>query len=619
MRLILNQVLIISSCFVLMGCSLFQKETYSEGGVFRSSASDVQNRASDGFTLPQNLISGEAVIDPLNMQSKADYHFAMAESFSLEGKPTNAIEQFKMTLIYDPKSPVVRLRLAKEYVKIGLISESIRLTKESVVLDPSNPESHLLLGGLYSTLRLFEKAIEEYEIVMELEPNNEDAPVYLGAIFVEQRKFDDAIAYFDKLAKSKTYEDSHKAYYYKGRVYLEKGEKSHFKEAKQAFEKALSIKPDFVDAVLSLAEVYENEGMREEGLGLLSGYQERFGPNLTVADQLGRIYMESSELDKAYEQFEIIEGGDPDNLNVKIKMAFILIDREKYQLAIQRLEDILIKAPGSDKVLFYLGAVYEELKDYKKAITQFQQIKPDSVYFAESIVHASYLYKLLGDYKAAIAVIESGLKYTKDNPQFYALYASYLDELKKYDLAVELLAEAVQRFPRNPQLRFFLGSMWDRKGHVDNTISSMRLVLDIDENHVQALNYLAYTLAENNIDLNEAESLARKALTLQPNDGYILDTLGWIQFKRGDTKGAIQTLETAHELQKDEAIIAEHLGDAYFKYQMREQAILMYQRAAQLESDSIKLVKIQEKLKRVQNTIDPQIMGRGMGRMPASQ
>ncbi len=597
------------------GCSTFSKSN-SEGGVVLDSTTDVINRAPDHLSPPKEIRNGEQVIDGMYMQTKADYHYSLGESYSLEGKPNKAIEQFKLTLVYDTKSSNVRLRLAREFVKVGLISEAIRLTKESVVLNNKNIDAHLLLGGLYSSLRLFTKALEEYAIVMALDSTNEDAPVYMGAIYVEQRKFDKAIAYFDKLAQNPNYKSKHLAYYYKGRVHLEKGANKNVTEAENSFAKSLEHKPSFVDAILSLSELYEETGQREKTLKVLSGYQERYGPNMTVADQLGRIYMESNQLTKAYEQFEIIEQGDPDNLNVKIKMAFILIDQERYENAISRLEDILAKAPFSDKVRFYLGAVYEETKEYGKAIEQFRKIKPESVYFAESIVHASYLYKLKGDYNKAISVIQEGLKYTKDNPQFYALYASYLDELKKYDLAVELLGEAVERFPKNPQLRFFLGSMWDRKGEVTNTIASMKIVLDLDENHVQALNYLAYTFAENGMNLDEAESLVRKALKLQPNDGYILDTLGWIQFKRGDVETAINTLEAAYRLQSNEAIIAEHLADAYSKYQMNERALQMYQIAARLEKDQIKLSRIQQKIDRVEGLFENTSQA---DRLPASK
>ena len=75
--------------------------------------------------------------------------------------------------------------------------------------------------------------------------------------------------------------------------------------------------------------------------------------------------------------------------------------------------------------------------------------------------------------------------------------------------------------------------------------------------------------------------MAERALELQPNDGYILDTIGWIHFKKGEVEEAIKFLEAAHKAKSDEAIIAEHLGDAYLRHQMWQKAQKMYQSAAQ--------------------------------------
>ena len=74
---------------------------------------------------------------------------------------------------------------------------------------------------------------------------------------------------------------------------------------------------------------------------------------------------------------------------------------------------------------------------------------------------------------------------------------------------------------------------------------------------------MAYTYAEINRELDEAELLARWALSLKSNNGYIQDTLGWIMFKQGHIENSIKLLESAYKIESDERVIAEHLGDAY--------------------------------------------------------
>ena len=141
----------------------------------------------------------------------------------------------------------------------------------------------------------------------------------------------------------------------------------------------------------------------------------------------------------------------------------------------------------------------------------------------------------------------------------------------------------------------------------------MSAVLEIDGEHIQALNYLAYTLAEKGDELDYAQELALKALGLKKNYGFILDTLGWIMFKKGDVGQSIKYLEAAYKQEKNESIIAEHLGDAYFNFQLAEKAKSMYIEAARTEKDVNKRRKIYEKIASIEKQVSF-----GKKRTPAS-
>ena len=161
-------------------------------------------------------------------------------------------------------------------------------------------------------------------------------------------------------------------------------------------------------------------------------------------------------------------------------------------------------------------------------------------------------------------------------------------------------------FHQNTQLRFYLGTLYDRLGERGKSIFQMKKVIEIDSNHVQGLNYLAYTYAEASENLDEAEQLALRALDLQPNDGYILDTVGWVYFRRGETEEAIRYLEAAISQKPNEAVVAEHLGDAYYVYELVGKAKEMYQRAVKLETDAVKISKIKAKLVTLERALKSQ-------------
>ncbi|MGE0527431.1 MAG: tetratricopeptide repeat protein [Bdellovibrionales bacterium] len=589
-----------------------------DGAYYRNSALTNMNAAPGILTPPDYTQGTPPLLDSTYMGSQADYHFTMGETLSFEGQSSRAVEEFKTTLIYDPKSIHVRLRLAAEYVRMGMITEAVEQTEIAVEMDPNNIDARMMLGGLHSGLKMFAPARTQFEAILNIQPGHPEASIYLGALLAEERKYEESIKYFDALTRNTAFKDTEKAYYYIGRVRSEQGE-GYLDQAERAFTKALALKPEYPEAALALAMLLRARAKEKEMEKLLRSYQDKFGPEREMARQLSHYYLEREDFANALGQLEILDGFERDNVNIKMQIALILIEQKSFEAAAIRLEDVLHLAPESDKVRYYLGAVYEELKRPDLAILHYSKIPAGSSYFSQVTIQSAHLHKERGHLNKAVEVLEDALKQEKDIPQLYAYYAVLLDEQKKYRKGLEMLTAAVERFPDNTQLRFFLGTMHDRLGNSTETVAQMSKVLEKDNDHVQALNYLAYTYAELGTRLEEAETLANRALKIQPNDAYILDTIGWIHFKRGEMETAIKYLEAAFRLKPDESIIAEHLGDAYLRHQMWQKAQKMYNRAVQLEGDDGRHQKIREKLANIKAQVQPPSRAPASSRAPKAQ
>ena len=581
------------------------------GGALRDSTLSNLNPAPSLMTPPDYSANKSPLLDDAYLSSQADYHFTMGETLSYEGQSNRAVEEYKLTLVYDPKSVHVRLRLAAEYVRMGMTTEAIEQGEIAVEMAPENISARMLLGGLYSGLKTFDPARKQFEAILDKEPGHPEAAIYLGALLAEERRYDDSIKYFESLAQNKAFADTERAYYYIGRVRSEQGA-ARFADAEKAFAKALQIKAEYPEATVALASLYRAQGKGEQMETLLKSYQEKFGPEREMARSLSHYYLDKEQFEKALDQLEILDGFERDNLNIKIQIALIMIEQKRYEQAAIRLEDVLQQAPESDKVRRYLGAVYEEIGKFELAMVHYKKIPAGSTYYPEAVVHIANMQKQSDRLEDAIITVEQALKQVDDAPELYAFLATLLDEAKAYKKAAVMLTAAVAKFPANTQLMFFLGTIHDRLGQPKETIAQMNKVIEQDKDHVQALNYLAYTYAEIGDNLEKASELAHRAMELQPNDGYILDTVGWIHFKKGETEEAIKYLEAAYKAKSDEAIIAEHLGDAYLRHQMWQKAQRMYQRAAKLEMDIQRQSKIVEKLANLE------AQNQRPGRMPAS-
>lgn len=584
----------------LTACATFTANESDKAPYYEASFDD-RNRAPASFA--PTVASKDGTLDPVYMRTQADYYFAMGEAYSLDGNSQKAVDSFKMTLVYDQNSPAVNMRLATEYLKLGMISESLVQAEEAINKDPKNVGAHLLVGGLYSSTKAYSKALQQYEIVMKLQPGNTEAPLYIGALYSEQKQSEKAVKYFESLIKNPEYNSPHMAHYYIGRVRMEQPETRFQKMAEESFKKSLQLKPDFADAVLSLGVLYNKQKKDDKAITMYREFQKQNTPSPRIAEVLAQMYIDRSDYDNAYEQLEVVESESDEPLNARMKMALILIEQKRYEMAAQKLEAILKDAPDSDKVRFYLAAVYEEIQKNEKAVKEYRKIPVSSSYYGESIVHAAYLLKNLGKLEEALDLVSQGIKARGDQHQIYAMYASLLDEKSDYNGAVKILEEGLKKFPDNAQLRFYYGTINDRLGRKEVVVNEMQKVLEIDPNHVQSMNYLAFTWAEMGLRLGDAEKLARRALELEPKDGYVLDTLGWILFKQAKFSESIKFLEAAFSNQSKVSIIAEHLGDAYYKQAMVEKAKKMYQKAADLETDNKKAEEIRSKIFAIEKQI----------------
>ncbi len=104
--------------------------------------------------------------------------------------------------------------------------------------------------------------------------------------------------------------------------------------------------------------------------------------------------------------------------------------------------------------------------------------------------------------------------------------------------------------------------------------------------------------AENNMHLDEAQKLIEKALELRPNAGYIIDSLGWVYFQKGDVEKALELLEKAMSLSEEDPVMFDHLGDAYRAKGEKDKALKYWERAIELDPSMTEVQKKIDELKK---------------------
>jgi Flp pilus assembly protein TadD len=137
----------------------------------------------------------------------------------------------------------------------------------------------------------------------------------------------------------------------------------------------------------------------------------------------------------------------------------------------------------------------------------------------------------------------------------------------------------------------------ERAGRWGRAEADFQRALELAPEQPYVMNYLAYTWVEQGKNLTEARRMLERAVELRPNDGNIIDSLGWALFKIGDLPGAIRSMERAVELEPRNSVINDHLGDVYWAAGRRSEAQFQWQRALRLEPEPADIPRIEAKLR----------------------
>ncbi len=173
--------------------------------------------------------------------------------------------------------------------------------------------------------------------------------------------------------------------------------------------------------------------------------------------------------------------------------------------------------------------------------------------------------------------------------------AQLLRDNKQYAAAYEVLAQAIQRFPTEPDLQYDQAMVAEKLGKVAEMEQLLRQVIAAKPDYHHAYNALGYSLADRNVQLDEARALVVKALTFAPNDPYILDSLGWVEFRSGNLDEALRLLRGAFQARPD-AEISAHLGEVLWTMNRKDEARAMWKEGMALNPANETLLETQKRL-----------------------
>ena len=289
-----------------------------------------------------------------------------------------------------------------------------------------------------------------------------------------------------------------------------------------------------------------------------------------------------------------------------------------YQAAADAFKELIRIMPYQPVFYLRLGSLYDQLDNKQEAITAYERaIKInrdlwrahdalwklcveyyDQLYQEDQLEAASEnLRKAIHSY-SELRRLAPPASHKHDNDllaQFRARLGSLYVVLQRENEAIDVLEQALETTPNNPDANYWLGIAYQEIGNFEHAERYLRATIALSPEREEAYNALGYFFAEHGINLDEAVKLIQKALKKSPANGAYLDSLGWAYFKQGKLNDALKQLEKAVIYMPDSVEVQDHLGEVYLKKGLKKEAVAAWQKAIQLSPGNTAIL---EKLKK---------------------
>ena len=468
-----------------------------------------------------------------------------------DGDGEQAFAAYRRSLALDSNNTELAAKVALELAQRGEVAEGINLLKDAAKVAPKDMLPPLCLSQIYAQfLKKTALAIKHATLALELAPDNISPYLALVELYTNDGQPQKAGAILERALKSNSTD---------GDFWCQLGElcerldlspegtatPEKLQRLNTLFQKAISLAPDNLDNVAKGADFYYETKQYEPAIPLL---------RKVIA----------AEDDPASE----------DTLGLRDKLARALMDSGHHDQSL-------------DVLHLLAGRLEEALSAYREVIRLDGSIAPAYLRIAD-------LEMRLGQSDKAIATLTEARKKFPGAALITYSLAATLAQAGKYPQALGAVEDTLREAPAskpsllNASFYFAYGMAADQAGDLERAVTLLQKSIALaPEEAAPARNYLGYLWIEHGMRLREAGELVKRALAQEPQNGAYLDSLGWYYFKTGDYPQAIANLQKAvAALPEADAVVFEHLGDAYAASGDAAKALEAWKKALALDASN---------------------------------
>jgi tetratricopeptide (TPR) repeat protein len=505
--------------------------------------------------------------------------FIKGNDASIRGDYQTATQIFRYVVELRPEDNYLKRKLSIELIRTGELKEAEKIL-ETVFFESHRKDDSigLILAGVYAALDKPIQARTTYQQIINTSADAEEACLFLAKSYSVEKKYAEAHALLVKCEKKN--KDDPVYSFYRGKIEYERG---HKKQAKGFFEKSLKMDHSYAQAALALGAFYEEKADSKSAANIYKAFLavDGNGTSLPVLSRLVTVLFSMEENTAVIPYAETLSSIDNTDLNLKVRLGLLYSDSGRYTEATNLFKEVLTVVPESDKVIYYLGALNQQINHYQEAIEFFKRIPSGSALYGDAGVQVG---QMLGSFareeyvqgkksgeaqKAFMDFTNEKIKDHEDTTvEFKMLQASFFEDIFQYKSAIQIMNNAKSHKDFTESHNYYLASIMEKDGQYLEARKLIQVIVDKDPNNAHALNFLGYSYLEKNERLDMAFSYISKAVKLRPEDGYIRDS------------------KKAFELVKSDVIITKHLGMIY-------QRLSYFDKAKELLTEALKQAHVE--------------------------
>ncbi len=518
------------------------------------------------------------------------YKFLLAEIAAQRGDLTSAGH-----LYYDLAKLTKNIPLAQRATNIAGYARNGRLALDSAELwrqlDNDSLEAKQILAELFISSGNLAKARPIIEKLLEQEKTRADGFLYLNNLLTKVENKKNALRFI--LAISKPYPELAEAHFSIAHTAYFAGD---LKLAEKELDITESIKPNWETAALFRGYMLAID-WPEKALEFYQSFLNVNPNSNEVRLEYAKILANLKMYSKAKSEFLRLVDGSLASPEISLTVALLSLELNDNILAEKFFNQALERGYSDrDKIQIYLAKIYLDRKKPDLAIEFLDKISSGQLFVEAKILTA----EIIAEHRSVDDGIASLSKYKNlsadDKLQFLKAKTSLLYNNNRQQDAFDLMKGADLNFNNSAEFKFDYAMLAEKMGNLLLMEQLLKEAIKLKPDYAYAYNALGYSYADRNIKLADAKKYIEIALSISPNNHYIMDSMGWLHFRMGNIEIALQFIEKAYKIQKDPEIAA-HLGEILWKMGKLKQAEKVWEESIKIYPSNTVLLETFDRLR----------------------